>query len=92
MQSLACGFPSTAGVRRIAFSYQAEARAGAVRPLAEHGSDFVVVRCRVHLGRLDETFTRSPSLAARFRVHAIGFSDKTASCAMFHSLENFLLP
>jgi len=80
----------------LAFSYQGEAMAKRVRPLAgQLGSDFLL-ECDVgDMGQLDAAFA---TLAERwptidFLVHAIGFSDKNELRGKFvdTSLDNFLL-
>jgi len=80
----------------LAFSYQGEALAKRVRPLAESlGSDFLL-ECDVsNMDALDDAFA---TLRARwdtidFVVHAIGFSDKNELRGKYvdTSLENFLL-
>ncbi|WP_239805269.1 enoyl-ACP reductase FabI [Croceicoccus hydrothermalis] len=79
----------------LAFSYQGEALAKRVKPLAESlGSDFLI-ECDVSdMDQLDTAFTtlqqRWDSLD--FIVHAIGFSDKTELRGQYvdTSLDNFL--
>jgi enoyl-[acyl-carrier protein] reductase I len=80
----------------LAFSYQGEALAKRVRPLAEQlGSDFLI-ECDVSdMAALDTAFD---TLAARwptidFVVHAIGFSDKNELRGRYvdTSLDNFLM-
>jgi enoyl-[acyl-carrier protein] reductase I len=80
----------------LAFSYQGEALAKRVRPLAaEVGSDFLIDCDVSDMDKLDAAFAE---IAARwgtldFVVHAIGFSDKTELRGLYvdTSLENFLL-
>ncbi|WP_419825215.1 enoyl-ACP reductase FabI [Sphingomonas sp.] len=80
----------------LAFSYQGEALAKRVRPLAaELGSDFLIDCDVSDMVGLDGAFG---TLAARwptidFVVHAIGFSDKNELRGKFvdTSLDNFLL-
>jgi enoyl-[acyl-carrier protein] reductase I len=80
----------------LAFSYQGEALAKRVKPLAESlGSDFLV-ECDVSdMGQLDHAFDtiaqRWPKID--FIVHAIGFSDKSELRGKYvdTSLENFLM-
>ena len=80
----------------LAFSYQGEALAKRVKPLAESlGSDFLI-ECDVSdMGKLDEAFD---TLKQRwdtidFVVHAIGFSDKNELRGLYvdTSLDNFLM-
>ena len=80
----------------LAFSYQGEALAKRVRPLAEQlGSDFLI-ECDVSdMAALDVAFDtlkdRWPTID--FVVHAIGFSDKNELRGRFYdtSLDNFLM-
>jgi enoyl-[acyl-carrier protein] reductase I len=80
----------------LAFSYQGEALAKRVRPLAESlGSDFLIDCDVADMAALDAAFE---TLAARwptidFIVHAIGFSDKTQLRGRFYdtTLDNFLI-
>jgi enoyl-[acyl-carrier protein] reductase I len=80
----------------LAFSYQGEALAKRVRPLAaELGSDFLIDCDVSDMGALDVAFA---TLAERwptidFVVHAIGFSDKSQLRGKFYdtTLDNFLL-
>ena len=80
----------------LAFSYQGEALAKRVRPLAEQlGSDFVF-ECDVSdMDALDEAFGRLRERweTIDFVVHAIGFSDKSELRGKYldTSLENFLM-
>lgn len=97
-KSLAWGIAqklSEAGAE-LAFSYQGEALAKRVRPLAESlGNDFLI-ECDVsNMDALDVAFA---TLKARwktidFLVHAIGFSDKNELRGKYvdTSLENFLM-
>jgi len=80
----------------LAFSYQGDALAKRVRPLAEQvGSDFLIDCDVTDMDKLDAAFAE---LEARwgtidFVVHAIGFSDKSELRGLYvdTSLENFLL-
>ena len=80
----------------LAFSYQGEALAKRVRPLAESlGSDFLI-ECDV--SQMESIDTAFAALAERwdsidFVVHAIGFSDKNELRGLYvdTSLENFLM-
>ncbi|WP_088185231.1 enoyl-ACP reductase FabI [Sphingobium sp. Z007] len=80
----------------LAFSYQGDALAKRVRPLAEQvGSDFLIDCDVTDMDKLDAAFAE---LEARwgtidFVVHAIGFSDKNELRGLYvdTSLENFLL-
>ena len=80
----------------LAFSYQGEALAKRVRPLAESlGSDFLI-ECDVSdMDALDTTFetlkARWPTID--FIVHAIGYSDKSQLRGKFYdtTLDNFLM-
>ena len=80
----------------MAFSYQGEALAKRVRPLAaEVGSDFLIDCDVSDMAELDAAFA---TLAERwptidFLVHAIGFSDKNELRGLYvdTSLDNFLL-
>jgi len=80
----------------LAFSYQGEAMAKRVRPLAEQvGSDFLIDCDVSDMAQLDAAFA---TLAERwptidFLVHAIGFSDKNELRGKFvdTSLDNFLM-
>ena len=80
----------------LAFSYQGEALAKRVRPLAEElGSDFLIDCDVSDMDALDGAFT---TLAARwptidFVVHAIGFSDKSQLRGKYYdtTLDNFLM-
>ena len=80
----------------LAFSYQGEALAKSVKPLAESlGSDFLLECDVADMDALDTAFE---TLAARwpkidFIVHAIGFSDKNELRGKYvdTSLDNFLM-
>ena len=80
----------------LAFSYQGEALAKRVRPLAEQvGSDFLFDCDVSDMAALDTAFA---TLAERwptidFVVHAIGFSDKSQLRGRFYdtTLDNFLM-
>jgi len=80
----------------LAFSYQGEALAKRVRPLAESlGSDFLIDCDVADMEALDTAFE---TLKARwetidFVVHAIGFSDKSQLRGKFYdtTLDNFLM-
>jgi enoyl-[acyl-carrier protein] reductase I len=80
----------------LAFSYQGEAMAKRVRPLAESlGSDFLIDCDVAEMEALDAAFA---TLAAKwptidFVVHAIGFSDKSQLRGRFYdtTLDNFLM-
>ncbi|BAV66034.1 enoyl-ACP reductase FabI [Sphingobium cloacae] len=80
----------------LAFSYQGEALAKRVRPLAEElGSDFLI-ECDVSdMDKLDAAFAELKARWDRldFVVHAIGFSDKNELRGLYvdTSLENFLM-
>ena len=80
----------------LAFSYQGEAMAKRVRPLAEQlGADFLLDCDVSDMAQLDRAFAqlgeRWPTID--FLVHAIGFSDKNELRGKFvdTSLDNFLL-
>ena len=80
----------------LAFSYQGEALAKRVRPLAEQvGSDFLIDCDVTDMDKLDAAFAE---IEARwgtldFVVHAIGFSDKNELRGLYvdTSLDNFLM-
>ncbi|WP_294136693.1 enoyl-ACP reductase FabI [Sphingobium sp.] len=80
----------------LAFSYQGDALAKRVRPLAEQvGSDFLIDCDVTDMDKLDAAFAE---IEARwggldFVVHAIGFSDKNELRGLYvdTSLKNFLL-
>ncbi len=80
----------------LAFSYQGDALAKRVRPLAEQvGSDFLIDCDVTDMEKLDAAFaeieTRWGTLD--FVVHAIGFSDKNELRGLYvdTSLDNFLM-
>ena len=80
----------------LAFSYQGEALAKRVRPLAEQlGSDFCFDCDVSRMDAFDEAFDTLKSRweTIDFLVHAIGFSDKNELRGLFvdTSLENFLM-
>ena len=80
----------------LAFSYQGDALAKRVRPLAEQvGSDFLIDCDVTDMEKLDAAFAE---IEARwgtldFVVHAIGFSDKNELRGLYvdTSLDNFLM-
>ncbi|KFL47503.1 enoyl-[acyl-carrier-protein] reductase (NADH) [Sphingobium sp. ba1] len=80
----------------MAFSYQGDALAKRVRPLAEQvGSDFLIDCDVTDMDKLDAAFAE---IEARwgtldFVVHAIGFSDKNELRGLYvdTSLDNFLM-
>ncbi|MDT7533631.1 enoyl-ACP reductase FabI [Sphingobium sp. SA2] len=80
----------------LAFSYQGDALAKRVRPLAEQvGSDFLIDCDVTDMDKLDAAFAE---IEARwgtldFVVHAIGFSDKNELRGLYvdTSLDNFLM-
>jgi len=80
----------------MAFSYQGEALAKRVLPLAEQlGSDFTFDCDVSDMGSLDEAFARLKERwnTIDFVVHAIGFSDKNQLRGKFYdtTLDNFLM-
>ncbi|MGE4322417.1 MAG: enoyl-ACP reductase FabI [Sphingobium sp.] len=80
----------------MAFSYQGEALAKRVRPLAEQvGSDFLIDCDVSDMDRLDTAFAEIEARWGRldFLVHAIGFSDKNELRGLYvdTSLDNFLM-
>src|SRR3546814_19942128 len=81
----------------LAFSYQGEALAKRVKPMAEElGSDFLI-ECGVSdMDKLDIAFDEIRARWGKldFVVHAIGFSDKNELRGKYvdTSLENFLMP
>ncbi|EQB10074.1 enoyl-ACP reductase [Sphingobium quisquiliarum P25] len=80
----------------LAFSYQGEALAKRVRPLAEElGSDFLIDCDVSDMGKLDAAFDEVKARWGKldFVVHAIGFSDKNELRGKYvdTSLENFLM-
>jgi enoyl-[acyl-carrier protein] reductase I len=81
---------------QLAFSYQGDALAKRVRPLAEElGSDFLIDCDVSDMEKLDAAFDEVRSRWGKldFVVHAIGFSDKNELRGKYvdTSLENFLL-
>ena len=97
-KSLAWGIAKALAAQgaELAFSYQGEALAKRVRPLAaELGSDFLIECDVADMAALDTAFA---TLAERwptidFLVHAIGFSDKNELRGKYvdTGLDNFLL-
>ena len=97
-KSLAWGIAQQLGAQgaELAFSYQGDALAKRVRPLAASlGSDFLIDCDVSDMAALDQSFA---TLAARwptidFLVHAIGFSDKNELRGGYidTSLDNFLM-
>jgi enoyl-[acyl-carrier protein] reductase I len=80
----------------LAFSYQGEALAKRVRPLAaEVGSDFLIDCDVSDMDKLDAAFAEIEAKwgGLDFVVHAIGFSDKNELRGLYvdTTLENFLL-
>ncbi len=80
----------------LAFSYQGDALAKRVRPLAEQvGSDFLIDCDVTDTDKLDATFAQIETRwgGLDFVVHAIGFSDKNELRGLYvdTSLDNFLL-
>ncbi|WIW88261.1 enoyl-ACP reductase FabI [Sphingobium sp. V4] len=80
----------------LAFSYQGDALAKRVKPLAEQvGSDFLIDCDVTDMDKLDAAFGEIESRwgGLDFVVHAIGFSDKNELRGLYvdTSLENFLL-
>jgi len=80
----------------LAFSYQGDALAKRVRPLAEQvGSDFLIDCDVTDMDKLDAAFAEIESRwgTLDFVVHAIGFSDKNELRGLYvdTSLDNFLL-
>lgn len=80
----------------LAFSYQGEALAKRVRPLADElGSDFLIDCDVSDMAKLDAAFDEVKGRWGKldFVVHAIGFSDKNELRGKYvdTSLENFLL-
>jgi enoyl-[acyl-carrier protein] reductase I len=80
----------------LAFSYQGDALAKRVRPLAEQvGSDFLIDCDVTDMDKLDAAFAEIEARWGRldFVVHAIGFSDKNELRGLYvdTSLDNFLL-
>lgn len=97
-KSLAWGISKALSAQgaQLAFSYQGEALAKRVRPLAEQvGSDFLI-ECDVSdMGKLDAAFAEVEARWGKldFVVHAIGFSDKNELRGLYAdtSLDNFLM-
>ncbi|HAF41183.1 MAG TPA: enoyl-[acyl-carrier-protein] reductase FabI [Sphingobium sp.] len=80
----------------LAFSYQGDALAKRVKPLAEQvGSDFLIDCDVTDMDKLDAAFGEIESRwgGLDFVVHAIGFSDKNELRGLYvdTSLDNFLL-
>ncbi|KAA9019356.1 MULTISPECIES: enoyl-ACP reductase FabI [Sphingobium] len=80
----------------LAFSYQGDALAKRVRPLAEQvGSDFLIDCDVSDMDKLDAAFAEIEARWGKldFVVHAIGFSDKNELRGLYAdtSLDNFLL-
>ncbi|MBU0776443.1 MAG: enoyl-ACP reductase FabI [Alphaproteobacteria bacterium] len=80
----------------LAFSYQGDALAKRVRPLAEQvGSDFLIDCDVTAMDKLDAAFAEIETRwgGLDFVVHAIGFSDKNELRGLYvdTSLDNFLL-
>ncbi|NIJ15764.1 enoyl-ACP reductase FabI [Sphingobium vermicomposti] len=80
----------------LAFSYQGDALAKRVRPLAQElGSDFLIDCDVADMAKLDAAFDEVKARWGKldFVVHAIGFSDKNELRGKYvdTSLENFLL-
>ncbi len=97
-RSLAWGIAQKLGEQgaELAFSYQGEALAKRVGPLAEQlGSDFLIDCDVSDMAALDTTFAELKARWASidFVVHAIGFSDKNELRGQFvdTSLDNFLM-
>jgi enoyl-[acyl-carrier protein] reductase I len=97
-RSLAWGIAQKLGQAgaEMAFSYQGEALAKRVRPLAEQLGSDLLLDCDVSdMAALDRTFAELQERwgGLDFLVHAIGFSDKNELRGKFvdTSLDNFLL-
>ena len=97
-RSLAWGIARALGEQgaELAFSYQGEALAKRVRPLAEQlGSDFLLDCDVSDMAALDRTFAELKAKweTIDFVVHAIGFSDKNELRGKYvdTSLDNFLM-
>ena len=80
----------------LAFSYQGEALAKRVKPLAEQlGSDFLIDCDVSDMAKLDEAFAEIEARWGKldFVVHAISFSDKNELRGLYAdtSLDNFLM-
>ncbi|MEE2742142.1 MAG: enoyl-ACP reductase FabI [Pseudomonadota bacterium] len=81
---------------QLAFSYQGDALAKRVKPLAEQvGSDFLIDCDVTDMDKLDAAFAQIEQRwgSLDFVVHAIGFSDKNELRGLYvdTSLDNFLL-
>lgn len=81
---------------QLAFSYQGDALAKRVRPLAEElGSDFLIDCDVSDMGKLDAAFDEIKAKWGKldFVVHAIAYSDKNDLRGLYvdTSMENFLL-
>ena len=97
-KSLAWGISKALSAQgaQLAFSYQGEALAKRVKPLAEQvGSDFLIDCDVSDMDKLDAAFAEIEARwgALDFVVHAIGFSDKNELLGLYvdTSLDNFLL-
>ena len=97
-KSLAWGISQQLHVQgaELAFSYQGEALAKRVKPLAEQlGSDFLIDCDVSDMAKLDEAFAEIEARWGKldFVVHAIGFSDKNELRGLYAdtSLDNFLM-
>ncbi|WP_183956567.1 enoyl-ACP reductase FabI [Sphingobium fontiphilum] len=97
-KSLAWGISKALSAQgaQLAFSYQGEALAKRVKPLAEQvGSDFLIDCDVSDMDKLDAAFAEIEARwgALDFVVHAIGFSDKNELRGLYvdTSLDNFLL-
>jgi len=97
-RSLAWGIAKALAAQgaELAFSYQGEALAKRVRPLAnELGSDFLIDCDVSDMGALDSAFATLAGRWSRidFVVHAIGYSDKNELRGLYvdTSLDNFLM-
>ena len=97
-KSLAWGIPKALHEQgaELAFSYQGDALAKRVRPLAEQvGSDFLIDCDVTDMDKLDAAFAEIETRwgGLDFVVHAIGFSDKNELRGLYvdTSLDNFLL-
>ena len=81
---------------QLAFSYQGDALAKRVKPLAEQvGSDFLIDCDVTDMDKLDAAFAQIEQRwgSLDFVVHAIGFSDKNELRGLYvdTSLDNFLM-
>jgi len=97
-KSLAWGISKALSAQgaQLAFSYQGEALAKRVRPLAEQvGSDFLIDCDVSDMAKLDAAFAEIEARWGKldFVVHAIGFSDKNELRGLYAdtSLDNFLM-